>query len=328
MAFPFNPADPFLGLRLVDTDPLPPPGVNGAPSADSNDEGPNALDQREECGALAAPNLPAVGRQDDEHEGQKKYTAPVRSRMNWLSSAAYTTARTAATVVASALVDPRYPPGPRQPYPGNHYNLVASTPQASCPLCGTPYQGGSSGWGPSYAPMIGHEQARDGLHLCPVCHCPTRVQPSSTGAPTRFLSSGRSEYITGHPSPSPHLGVTTDYARPRADFYGGVASMGTSGPRYHVSPTDTSRISERSFGVTRTQTQNYASEYPPTATSNRACRHDANIASASMSAGINSRPAPTSEQRGARTITMPSVTSTRSSSNGVTKSGIQPHRRI
>ncbi|KAH8996349.1 hypothetical protein EDB92DRAFT_1814341 [Lactarius akahatsu] len=323
MAFPFNPADPFLGLRLVDTDPLPPPDVNGAPSADSDDEGPNASDQREECGALAAPNFPAVGRQDDDHEGQNKYTAPVRSRMNWLSSVASTTARTAATVVVSALADPRYPPpGPRQPYPGNHYNPVASTPQASCPLCGTPYQGGSSRWGPSYAPMIGHEQARDGLHLCPACHCPTGVRPSSTGAPTRFLSSGRSEYITGHASPSPHVGVTTDYARPRADFYGGVASTGTSGPRYQVSPTDTSRISERSFGVTRAPTQNYASGYPPTATSNRASRHDANIASASMSAGVNSRPAPTSEQRGART--MPSVTSTRSSSNGVRRSGIQP----
>ncbi|KAH9177758.1 hypothetical protein EDB89DRAFT_1436746 [Lactarius sanguifluus] len=326
MALPFDPADPFLGLHPVDTDPLPPPGVNGAPSTDSDDEGPNASDQREECGALAAPNFPAVRRQDDDHEGQKKYTSPVRSRMNWLSSVASTTARTAATVVASALVDPRYPPGPRQPYLGNHYNPVASTPHASCPLCGTPYQGGSSRWGPSYAPMIGYQQAQGGPHLCPVCHCPTRVLPSSTGAPTRFLSSGRSEYITGHPSPSPHLGVTTDHARPRADFYGGVASTGTSGPRYQVSPTDTSRISEEPFGVTRAQTWNYASEYPPTATSNRASRHDATIVSTLMSAGVNSRSAPTSEQRGART--MPSVTSTRSSSNGVTRSEIQPHRRI
>ncbi|KAH9060595.1 hypothetical protein EDB87DRAFT_594117 [Lactarius vividus] len=322
MAGPFNPADPLLDLRLVDTDPLPPLGINCAPSADSDDEGPNASEQREECGALAAPKFPAVGRQDDDHEGQKKYTAPVRSRMNWLSSAALTTARTAATVVASALAVPRYPPGPRQ-YPGNHYNPVASTPHASCPLCGTPYQGGSSGWGPSYVPVIGHQQARDGPHLCPACHCPTTVRPSSTGAPTRFLSSGRSEYITGHPSLSPHLGVTTDYARPRADFYGGVASTGTSSPGYQVSP---SRTSERSFEVTRSQTRNYASEYPPPATSNRASRYDANIASASMSAGVNPRLAATSEQRGART--MPSVTSVWSSSNGVTKSGIQPHRRI
>ncbi|KAH9006556.1 hypothetical protein EDB86DRAFT_2824762 [Lactarius hatsudake] len=316
MAFPINPADPFLGLRLVDTDPLPPPGVNGAPSADSDDKGSNASDQREEYEAFAAPDFPAVGRQDDDHEGQKKYTAPVRSRMNWLSGVASTTARTAATVVASALADPRYPPpGPRQPYPGNHYNPVASTPQASCPLCGTPYQGGSSRWGASYAPMIGHEQTRDG--------------PSSLPLPaTALRSSGRSEYITGHASPSPHLGVTTDYATPRANFYGGVASTGTSGPRYQVSPADTSHISERSFGVTRAQTRNYASEHPPTlaATSNRASRHGANVASASMSAGVNSRPVPTSEQRGVRTT--PSATSTRSSSSGVTRSGIQPHRRI
>ncbi|KAI9441255.1 hypothetical protein H4582DRAFT_2073464 [Lactarius indigo] len=252
MADLFNPADPFLDLRRVDTDPLPPPSVNGIPSADSDDEGPHGS---EECGTLAAPNFPAVGRQDDEHESQK-YSAPVRSRMNWLSSAALMTARTAARVVASALTDPRYPPGPRQSYPGNYYNPATSASHASCPLCGTPYQGSSSRWGPSYAPMIGYEQAQSGHHPCPACHCPTSIRPSSTGAPTRFLSSGRGEYITGHPSPSQHLGVTTNYARPQAAFSGNVASsMSTPDPGYQASPTDSS-ISGRSFGVTHTETRN------------------------------------------------------------------------
>ena len=61
MAGPFNPADYLLDPRLA----FPPPpvtGANGAPGADSNDEGPNKSDQWEEIEPYAAPNHPSVGR--------------------------------------------------------------------------------------------------------------------------------------------------------------------------------------------------------------------------------------------------------------------------
>ncbi len=63
MASPFNPTDHLPDLRLVDADPLPPPpvtGANGAPGAESDDEGPNASDQWTYI--RAASSHPAVGR--------------------------------------------------------------------------------------------------------------------------------------------------------------------------------------------------------------------------------------------------------------------------
>ena len=204
--------------------------------------------------------------QDDDHEleRQKKHTAPVRSRRNWLSSAAHTTARTAATTIGNILVAPPAlagtPHPPRQPYPGNHFDPVTPGPHSSCPLCGTPYRWGPSG---SSSAMIGHEQTRDGPHRCPACFSPTRTQLSPTGAPTRFLSSGRREYITGYTPPSQSQqylggGVTTAYANTNNSSlpHGPPAARtGTSG---QVLPAD-SRISERTPRVTRTQTRNYAS---------------------------------------------------------------------
>ena len=172
---------------------------------------------------------------------------------------------------SSALPLQQVPYPRQQPLTTNPYDYRTPVPHSSCHLCGTPYQQSPSGQGPSYAPrprdaMIRHEQTREGPR-CPACHRPTRTQLSPTGAQTRFLSSGRSEYITGYPSPpSPQQyrgGVNTananpnstslPYGSPATSSYGGVAA--TSG--YQVPPAY-NRTSERSQ-VTRTQPQNYPS---------------------------------------------------------------------
>ena len=166
---------------------------------------------------------PTPGRDDDhELERRKKHALPVRSRENWLSYAALMVTQSAASTSSvspdrahgrtadtrrGGLQQPPYPPN--QPFSANPHDRVRSGPHPpSCPLCGTLYQWGPSGWGSPHIPGPGdvyrHEHTRDGAHLsrCPACHCPTRTQLSPTGAPTRFLSSGRREYITGYSSQS------------------------------------------------------------------------------------------------------------------------------
>ena len=132
-------------------------------------------------------------------------------------------------------------------------------PHSSCPLCGTPYQWGPSGWGPPRAPgprrVYGHEQTRGGPQLghCPACHSPTSTQLSSTGASNRFLSSGRREYITGYPSSSasqhnlssvtttPHANTnnTTRSYRSAAGFSEGATTTSAPSQGYQTGVTTT-----------------------------------------------------------------------------------------
>lgn len=242
---------------------------------------------------------------------------------------------------------PPYPPN--QPYPANPYDRV--TPpgsQPSCTLCGTPYQWGPSGWGPPHVPgprdVYRHEQTQDGprlLSCCPACHCPTRTQISPTGASTRFLSSGRREYITGYPSQSQQYpgGVTTT-ASPYANTdrtslpYGSQASFHrdvsrrtdtvTSSQRYqtdsHIRGRTPSHYGDAQgpasgasgmYNGSRSQTA-LSTGYLPAAT--REFRHNAaNFAPASISEGRG--PAPANERF--VTSTTPPVTSAPLSSANV-----------
>jgi hypothetical protein len=225
---------------------------------------------------LTGEASPTPGRDDDhELERRNKHTPPARSRENWLS---YTALMIAQSAASTSSVSPDRARGhtdtsrggPQQhTYPVNPYDRVTPGSQPSCPLCGTPYQRGPSGLGPSHVPgprdVYRHEQTRDGPQLgrCPACHCPTRTQVSPTGAPTRFLSSGRREYITGYPSQSQQYpsGATTTapyantnrtslpYGSP-ASSYGQITRTGTSGRGYQ---TD-SRIRGRTPTVTMAPT--------------------------------------------------------------------------
>jgi hypothetical protein len=224
-----------------------------------------------------------------ELERRKKHSLPARSRENWPSHAALMAQRAASTSSVSpgrarGRTDTSRG-GPQQhPYPDNPYDRVTPGPHPSCPLCGTPYQRGPSGLGPPHAPgprdVYRHEQTRDGPQLgrCPACHCPTRTQVSPTGAPTRFLSSGRREYITGYPSQSQRYpnGATTTapyananqtslpYGSP-TNSYGQVTRTGTSGQGYQtdsrirgrtptVAMTPTATMTRHTVTMTRTAT--------------------------------------------------------------------------
>ena len=173
------------------------------------------------------------------------------------------------------------PPPQQPPYSRNHLHnfpnhprnnhMVLGTPTTprrlpvaltqSCTLCGTPYQRGPSyRTGPVDA-RIGHEQTRDRPRLCPACYSPTVTRPSPTGAQTRFLSSGRREYITGYPpSPSqPYLvGTTTANANANNTHLPHVSSAGVyrdvATTAYQASPAD-SLTSER---MSHAQPQDYA----------------------------------------------------------------------
>jgi hypothetical protein len=292
---PSNPANYFYqGPGLVNAYPHPPHPVtnfNGAPGADADDEGPAPLDEEQEYSSSAAPCVPAVGQRDYYHEleRRKKHSLPARSRENWPSHAALMAQRAASTSSVSpgrarGRTDTSRG-GPQQhPYPDNPYDRVTPGPHPSCPLCGTPYQRGPSGLGPPHAPgprdVYRHEQTRDGPQLgrCPACHCPTRTQVSPTGAPTRFLSSGRREYITGYPSQSQRYpnGATTTapyananqtslpYGSP-TNSYGQVTRTGTSGQGYQtdsrirgrtptVAMTPTATMTRHTVTMTRTAT--------------------------------------------------------------------------
>lgn len=292
MADPSNPADHFFyqGPGLVNAVPHPPHPVtnfSGAPGVDADDEEPNASDEQQEYSPWAAPSVPAVGRRDNDHEleRRKKHTPPVRSQENWLSHALMI----AQSAASTSSVSPDRTRGrtdtsgggPQQhPYPANPYDPVTPGPHPSCPLCGTPYQRGASGLGPPHVPgprdLYRHEQTRDVPHLgrCPACHRPTRTQVSPTGAPTRFLSSGRREYISGYTSHSQqYLGgttTTTPYANTNRTTlpYGSPASSYSDVTRTYSSSrgyqTDTSRITGRTPRVTMTPTST-----TPTATMTR-----------------------------------------------------------